>query len=346
MVNETIPENNNVPPAAPQRGRMRGIGLFILTLAMVVLIIVFYLGFSRLLGLNTNISKMAASLSVQVTQNQNDLLSMQKSLNDSQQTLNDQITKQQQAISQFTNKQQDSKDQLTVLEGQYLVKLANDNLLTGDNVPLVITLLQNADQTIKNINDSKIVPLRKALADDITMLQAVPVLDVTGTYLKLSALNAEVDKLPLPNKRPAADQLQNQNDPQKLSWWRRGLQQSLNALHKIVIVRYNTPGVRPFILPEQQEFLYQNIHALYEQAMSAVVHHQPDIYRASLTQIDSWIKQFFLPDSPITQAQEKGLAELQTITISPTLPAISGSLQAFRDYLAQNDHTAASEKTQ
>jgi uroporphyrin-III C-methyltransferase len=344
MANETTPENKNAV-AVTKRSPMRSLGIFILTLAMVVLIVVFYLGFSRLLGLNTNLAKMAASLSTQVTQNQNDLVSMQRSLNDSQQTLTEQLAKQQQTISQFTDTQQEGKDQLTVTGAEYLVKLANDNLLVGDNIPLVITLLQNADQEIRDISDSKITPLRKALADDIAALQAVSLIDITGTYLKLSALNAEVDKLPLPNKRPAAEQNQTPMDSQK-SWWRRGLQQSLNALHKIVIVRYNTPGVRPFILPEQQEFLYQNIHALYEQAMSAVVHRQPEIYRTSLQQVDTWIKQFFLPDSPVTQAQEKGLTDLQALTINPTLPTVSASLQAFHDYLAQNDHTAqASAKT-
>jgi uroporphyrin-3 C-methyltransferase len=187
------------------------------------------------------------------------------------------------------------------------------------------------------------LPIRKALAADITALQAVPVIDLAGTYAEVLALNAQVDKLPLPSKRPAADTAATGNtDAQKISWWRAGLHQSWEMLSKIVVVRYNKPGERPFIPPEQQDFLYQNLHATFEQALSAIVHRQPEIYRASLQQGAAWIQQYFLTDSSVTQAELSSITKLQAVTLRPELPNISASLQAFHDYFADTDRAGKS----
>jgi uroporphyrin-3 C-methyltransferase len=223
------------------------------------------------------------------------------------------------------------------------VKTADVNLQLGDNVALVIHLLQAANQELGNVSDPKVVPLRKALADDILSLQAVPAQDTTGTYLQLNALNTEVDKLPLDTPLPVITHTQELSP--KAPWWKRGWQTTLNSLQKIVIVRYNEPGVRPFILPDQQELLYQNIHAMFYQAMTAVVHKQPEIYSASLLQAKTWIEKYFQPNSPLTQTSLKDIEKLQAVNLHPTLPTLT-SVQAFHDYAnAEQDKETSSSTT-
>ena len=273
-------------------------------------------------------------LSDKMTQSQTTLDTLQKNLNEAQQTL----LAQQQAINELRSSEHNNKDLWAVSEAQYLAKLANDNLQVGDNLPLVIRLLQTADQEVSAVTDPKALPIRKALAADIAALQAVPAVDTAGIYMQLSALNGEVDKLPLPNNRPADDASNQTADAaQAKTWWKRGLKESWKTLRQVVVVRYNASGKLPFIAPEQQQFLYQNIHAMFGQAMSAVTHKQPEIYRESLQTAITWIKMYFVQDSAATTALLTQLEKLQSTVIKPDLPDISASLQTFRDYLAAAD---------
>jgi uroporphyrin-3 C-methyltransferase len=127
------------------------------------------------------------------------------------------------------------------------------------------------------------------------------------------------DKLALDNNAASSNQ----------SGWKRGLQTSWQALQKIVVVRYHESGALPFMTPDQQLFLYQNVHAMISQSMWALLHGQTIIYQKSLQQTINWVKEYFLLDSPVTQAVLNELNELQKIDIHPATPEISGSLQAF-----------------
>ena len=323
-----------------QRSVWLNIGILCSTMATIVLIAAFYVGYNRLLKINQDLANTANSLNSKVTADQTNIADLQKAVSNANQNLQTAMTSQQQAISELRTAATGKKESFGVSEAQYLTNLANDNLQLGDNLPLVIALLQTADQKVRDLADANVLPIRKALATDIAALQAVPPVDLAGVYARLTALNTEVDKLPLPNKRPAATSLTGDaTDGQSLSWWRRGLHQSWEALQKIVIVRYNKPDDRPFIPPEQQDFLYLNLHANFAQAMSAVVQRQPDIYRASLQQAAEWIQRYFLTDSPVTQAALAALTQLQTVTLRPALPTLSASLQAFHDYFAASEAT-------
>jgi uncharacterized protein HemX/uroporphyrinogen-III synthase len=320
----------------PSRSPWGSLGIIISAASFIVLIAAFYFAYHVLLTSADKLSVSNALLTDKTTDNALQISQLRQAIEAARQntsqlqaTLND----QQQALSQIHNTQQ-VKDALNIGEAQYLAALAQDNLQIGDNVPLVINLLQNADQKIRDLSDPNLLAIRKALASDIAALQAVPTVDTTGIYLQLAALNTQVDKLPLPTLRPA-EETQDANEPTKrIVWWKRGLQQSWESIRKMVVIRYNKAGQIPFITPDQQQYLYQNLHAMFEQAMAAVVHKQPEIYQASLAQATNWIKQYFLGDAAVTQAMLSNLTQLQNQNIKPALPPITATLQALRDYAA------------
>ena len=337
--------DNTAVTTEKKPGQKKGFCAFILFCIVIALIGACSYGMYRLMLANKQLSATTTDLTSQIAQNQKDITALQTTLTDVQQTTKQSqtdLSNQETAIAELKNAQQTKNDDWTVAEAQYLVKLANDNLQIGDNIPLVINLLQTADQELQGSTNPKLTAMRKALADDLASLKALPEVDFTGIYMRISALNDQVDKLPLPTKRPLATS--DQTPVAQTVWWKRGLQNTWESLQKIVVVRYNQPGVRPFILPEQQEFLFQNIHAMFEQAMSAVVHRQPEIYQASLKQAADWIQKYFLPDAPEVQAQLKELTELQNINIRPTLPNLTASLQAFRAYTPADSDNSSSKQ--
>lgn len=227
-----------------------------------------------------------------------------------------------------------NRDQWRVSEADFLVKLANDKIHFENNFSLAITLLQAADQEIRDLNDAQLLPVRKALASDIVALQAVPAVDTTGIYLHLAALNEQISTLPLPNKPSASTGPVVTTVNENLPWWKRGLEQTWQQLQKIVVIRYNQKGPLPLIMPDQQTFLLQNLHAILEKSMWALLHRQPDIYQSSLNQAVNWINQYFVADSSITQSVTQQLTQLSQININPALPQNLDSLQAFKDYFA------------
>ncbi len=221
-----------------------------------------------------------------------------------------------------------------VHEASDLVQKASDELQLADNVRLAVQLLQMADQRLATENDAKLVPIRKALANDIAALQAVPIIDVSGLYLKIVALNQQLDQLPLVNQQVLGEQAASPSQPaaNSLAWWKQGLQQSWAGLQKIVVVQYSATNTPPLVTPQQQVFLYQSLHAMLENAAWAVLHQQSAVYQASLQQAIAWVKQYFVQSSEATQAALTSLQTLQRINVHPDTPATLSAMQAFKSY--------------
>lgn len=240
---------------------------------------------------------------------------------------------QEQSLNALRQAQTNEKrEEWRLVEAGFLVKLANIKLQFENNIPQAIQLLQNADAEIRDLNQERLLSIRQALANNIASLQGVAVVDVTGIYMRLSALNEQVNHLPLINNRP-------NNDPvlktieEKLPWWKNGLQQTWQALQKIVVVRYHEKGVPPLVTPDQKEFIYQNLHAVLEKAIWGLLHNNTEIYQGSLHQAREWVKQYYLADSTVTQNVLSQLDELQKINIHPELPKLTESLDALQPYM-------------
>lgn len=229
-----------------------------------------------------------------------------------------------------------NRDEWRVVEAEFLVKLANDKIQLEQNIPQAIMLLQAADNAIRDLNNEHMLSLRKALAADVAALQALPQVDISGLYLRMSALNDQMHQLPLIIKHPE-NNAESKNTVQPAVWWKRGLQDTWQAIKQIVVIRYNKSDVPPLLSPEQQDFIYQNLHAIMEKAMWGLLHQNPTIYRMSLQQAAQWIKQYFVTDVPATRNALTQIEQLQQVDIHPNVPNALSSLAAFREFFAMQN---------
>lgn len=265
-----------------------------------------------------------------VVQLQNDAVLLQHQVNE----MSDALKAQGQAMNALRQTESGYKrDEWRIIEAEFLVKSASEKLQLESNPLQAIVLLQYADQEIRDLNDAQLFPIRKALASDIAKLQAVPRVDVAGIYAQLAALNEQIIKLPLPTK-PAENTPVVESDAAPASWWQRGLQQAWQAIRQIVTVHYYQQNVPPLVMPAQQDFLLQNLHAQVDQAIWALLHHQSVIYQKSLQTTIEWIKQYFDADSSAVQSVLANLTQLQLIDVNPTVPQLTDSLQALHGYFA------------
>lgn len=318
MTNEAEQEIQPVNKKKTTQMLWKVIGILFALFAVGVVIYLLYAVNTRFIEMNGHLGQLTDSTQNKLQQLEEQIAAVQKNTDTA---LQDVTTK----VSQM---QATNKDEWKLADAHYLVKLANDKVQFEDNVSEAIVLLKMADQEISDLTDPKVTDIRKALAVDIAALESMPKIDITGLYMRLSALNGKVEQLPLINKPsivPATNPASNQ---QRLSWWRQGLQETWQSLRQIVVVRYNETGKLPLIPPELQGYFYQNLHAILSQAIWALLHGETTIYQNSLGQAAAWVKEYCVENSTVTQSMLNELNDVEKIDIHPAAPAIT-ALQAF-----------------
>lgn len=333
-----VDKPTNAPTTTPRaRGLFwNNIGILFSAFAIIVILVSIAMTSYGLIAANACLAKAFKFMVSEFTQSQAEVMTAQKSMTDLQQTVqqnSNTLKNQTQSITDLQKSQRTNKEDFLAAEALFLVKLANDHLQFENNVAVAIKLLQSADQDLTSLTDPRINPVREALATDLAALQRTPQVDVSGIYVRLSILSNEVDKLPVVNAFTSSKNIAFEKTDETLSWWRRGLNSMSQALQHMVIIRNNQPNIPPFITPDQQAFLYQNLMATFEKAEWGLLHRQQVVYQSSLQQAIDWIKRYIVQDSPMTKQVLANLQELQKMNVQPSVPNVTNSQQALRTYL-------------
>lgn len=292
----------------------------------VILPLISLIGFATLLSAGVIIWKKNQQ---QIQQNINEIDELKSSLTD----LNAQISQEQQIaqkqqirLNAFLNTQSEDNINWQLGEARYLIHLANFSVSFEHNVPVAIELLKTADSRIATLSDTAFLPIRQALANDISALSGVPQADIANILLQLNALGDQISKLPVistPNAVPQEAPRKHRHQP----GWKRGLAQSWQELKQIIVVQYHDEPVGGLITPQNRNYLDLHLQMLLSQAEWACLHQQGALYTNSITQATEWVKNYYVESAPQTQAMLEGLATLQGQIVSPPLPNISDSLQ-------------------
>ena len=244
------------------------------------------------------------------------------------------------ALSELLRRSAHLQKQWLVAEARYLIRLAGQRLSLTRDVRTAITALRAADRRLREVGDPAILPVRKALAGDIDALEQVPMPDVTGLALKLGALIADVDRLPLIRK-PGEDQAETDADTpadgKPVEDWRDLPAAMWSDLKKLVIIRQHEGGVKPLLSPDQHFFLVQNLKLQLEQARLALLQGNRELWRESLDTARQWLETWFDKDDATTRHLLDSLQQLAAIDIAPELPMPTRSEAAIAEYLARTD---------
>jgi uroporphyrin-3 C-methyltransferase len=207
-------------------------------------------------------------------------------------------------------------------ESDYLVKLAGRKLFLEHDIVSATTLMENADQRIAALNDPSLVPLRRALANDITLLRSLPLIDRDGLILALTSLQLQVDELPLANAiLPKAPVVETKEVSEDINDWQQNLQTSLKEFSEhFITFRTRDGNVIPLLSPEQHFYLRENIKAKIETAMKGVYTEQGEIFSTSLKVVHEWSTQFFNLDNPAVQRFNQRLETLGKQNIQVNYP--------------------------
>jgi len=287
---------------------------------------------------------------LQANQTLVDIQRSQTALLEGSQQFEDKLSQRMQAV---LKKQKEMVDYVDVLreknqflrkdwlltESEYLIKLAIYRLLFERDVDTAIIALESSDQRLRETGDPGILGVRDVIAKAMQALKQVPQADLTGLSLQLSAINQQIDKLPLATPDPKSAEPQQVNKAgENVKTWSELPAAIWTDLKGLIKVRHHDKPIGPMLAPKERFFLIENLRLQIEQARLAMLSGHPEIYKERLNTAISWITEHFDNNEKITQSTLENLNQLANESIAPTLPDIAYTYQAIQKYrLSQQD---------
>jgi len=236
---------------------------------------------------------------------------------------------QQAALEALYHELARGRDEWQLAEIEQLLAIAQQQLQLSGNVRAALLALDLAQSRLARADRPPFLALRRALARDIERLRALPDVDLVGTSLRLDALVAAVDTLPLAfEERPVRVATEKGALPE-------GALARLGAeiwreLKSLVVVRRIEGEAPPLLPPREAYFLRENLKLRLLGARLALLARDEAAYREDLRAAQAWIRRYFDVRS---KAVEQALAQLGTLsaaTLSFEMPSLAESLEAVR----------------
>jgi len=238
-----------------------------------------------------------------------------------------------------------------IAEAEYLLSIANQQLQLVGNVSGSIVALRGADQRLRESGDPTVLSVRSIIADEITQLQSVQVIDVAGAALTLASMQSRIDELSLAGQAErvaeiAADKTEavtplGLRAEENTAGWRSGLNTAWQAIKKLVVIRERGDHDigNPLLAPNQRALIYQNLRLKLESARLSLIQGDEVTYKQSLAIAHDWLLEYF-DNNAKRNAIKNTLSELGQIELTATIPDISASLDALRTWQHQQNNSA------
>lgn len=251
------------------------------------------------------------------------------------QAMQEQQTELTEYIQVLRDKNQHLRKDWLLMEAEYLIQLANYRLLFERDINTAIAALESADVRLRDTGDPGILSVRKVIAEAVQALKQVPQADLAGISLTLSAVNKDIDKMPLATPDPKSkqsEQAQIKQESKDVASWSELPAAIWRDLKSLIVIRDHGAPVQPLLSPEERFFLIENLRLQIEQARLAMLSGQAKVYQERLTTATGWIEEHFDKEAALTKSTLDTLAQIQAEPIAPVIPDISVTYQALRNY--------------
>jgi len=214
-------------------------------------------------------------------------------------------------------------------EVEYLLTVANHRLSLAQDRKTAMAVFETADSRLKAIGDPSLLNVRKQIAKELTVLRAMPNVDISGLAMQVASLAEAVEQLPLMDKKrlAAATEKKTGNAPRD---WQEIPAAVWNDIKSLVQVRRHQQPTEPLLPPKQAWFLYKNLQLKLEQAKLAVLQRDTALFVQSLEDVSRWLSAYFETESAAVSSMQASVKKLRDIELQPPVPDVSGSLRQLR----------------
>ncbi|HAU1182312.1 TPA: hypothetical protein JBI17_06110 [Legionella pneumophila] len=215
-----------------------------------------------------------------------------------------------------------------LLKARYYLELAQINVHWSDNFNTSVALLQQADALLKGMNIPKIFTIRQTIAKEIAQLKSISVVDITGILSKLDAAQAAINNLSIQSVVDQQEVLNHitKSEESGKTGWRNRLQDSVNFLEKLVVIRRHNENIQPLISPLYESAIKENIRLNLQEAQWAILNNNPAVYQFALNQAIANLKRVFNDSSQNTDALIKQLSTLQNVKLTQEKPVVGQAI--------------------
>jgi len=271
---------------------------------------------AALLEAQTRTEAMAESIQTQRQALAQELESMRASYAD-----------QREALRQF-----DAADQRIwrLAEARYLLRLAHQRLVLGGEPEVALGLLNTVDDSLRELDDPRLSPVRMALAQDREQLRLVVPTDIEGIYHQITALS---EQLSGSSFQIRIDQMASPDfgvvevDSLGSAW--HALVRKADRYFSVTPI----DSISPRVSPAKFDLVKQSIRLYLAQAQIALLARDEALYRASLAQASEWLDAINLIDSQQIVHLKKRIESLMQLNLATQLPNVDRSILALTQYM-------------
>ncbi|WP_347329923.1 uroporphyrinogen-III C-methyltransferase [Marinimicrobium locisalis] len=231
-----------------------------------------------------------------------------------------------------------NREDWKLAEAEYLLRLANQRLVLERDSANALALAQTADAILRDLGDSDLLPVRRALASDIEALKLADQVDREGIYVRLLALGEQLPKLPLvePMRAPEGEAFTGgpEGEPAEGIWNRikGSFARMMDRLSSHIRIRQHDKPIEALADPREQYLLRQQLQLMLEQAQAALLREQGQLYQKSLNRAADWIEAHFALN-PQTETVMARLRDLAQVDIAPELPDLDDALNLLETHI-------------
>jgi uroporphyrin-3 C-methyltransferase len=211
-------------------------------------------------------------------------------------------------------------------EAEHYMRIANAQLGLAGEINVAQTSLGLADDTLRELNDPRLTPVRKVLARELNELKAVPRPDTEGIVLTLGSLADSLEDLPLKNSMPDTFRETPEQPAEALTGFDRAVATVRAALASLVSIRRTDDPISPLLSDAQKTVLIRSLDLELQLARLAIMRGDAGMFRRSIDAATERVADQFDPMSAEVQSALGSLKELASVRLPEELPDISGSL--------------------
>ena len=248
-------------------------------------------------------------------------------------TLNSEIEKLQQQLVQIQTQEPAAAEQVNldwkILEAEFLMRMANQKLQLEADIKSAILLLEDAEESLIESGNNSVLRLRRSLANDLSMLRGIEVVDTEGIYIRLSNLTNRVEGIDLMGSmrknfesRRSEESTAVEIKPNASSF----VDLTYDFLSSIFVWQKWEENPAATLVPGQETNIKQSLRLTLEQAQYALFSPDQELYSYSLANSKAWLERYAVTDTAVGQTMLTELNELSSININPSLPTLEGSL--------------------
>ncbi|MGH8509657.1 MAG: uroporphyrinogen-III C-methyltransferase [Gammaproteobacteria bacterium] len=237
------------------------------------------------------------------------------------------------ALVNLSLQKPNSVEDLALAEVEFLVATAQHRLDLAQDVPMALTALETADGRLRRLDRPDLKSVREQLVKDINSLRAVPMPDIAGIALYLGDIIGRSDDLPFKAELAAPAPVPQPVQSSEIHTWTDLAGAIWKDLVNLVSIK-EMDTRDPFLFDAAfRRLVQQHLRLDLFKARLDVLHRDTKNLRATIEGLSAVLARYYDTDAETVSSLLAKLKELRALDLKPSLPDISGSIRAIRDYI-------------